>query len=155
MKFCLIDKIISIEKNKSIQSIKTLTIGEEYLQDHFPGFPVMPGVLMLEAMIQSAAWLLRSSLDFAPTIITLYEAINIRYGQFFIPGERLKIIVEMTGTEGELNYFKGKGETSTGQVVSGKFTLKAVSLGTMWPELSHKDEELRAYFRQKFAELSG
>ena len=91
MKFCLIDKIIAVEKNKSIRTLKNLTIGEEYLQDHFPGFPVMPGVLMLEAMVQSAGWLLRSSTDFAPTIITLAEATNIRYGHFFTPGASLRL----------------------------------------------------------------
>jgi len=155
MKFCLIDKIIAVEKNKSIRTLKNLTIGEEYLQDHFPGFPVMPGVLMLEAMVQSAGWLLRSSTDFAPTIITLAEATNIRYGHFFTPGSQLKVTVEMTGSEGELSHFKGKGEIAEGTALSGKFTLRATTLGKTFPNLSHKDEELKAYFRQKFEELGG
>ncbi len=155
MKFCLIDKIISLEKDKSIQAIKNLTIGEEYLKDHFPGFPVMPGVLMLEAMVQSAGWLLRLSRDFSPTIITLAEASNIRYGQFFTPGDQLKISVEMTGSDGELIHFKGKGELVSGQALSGKFTLKATTIGAIYPELSHKDEPLRDFFRKKFRELGG
>jgi len=155
MKFCLIDKIIAVEKNKSIRTLKNLTIGEEYLQDHFPGFPVMPGVLMLEAMVQSAGWLLRSSTDFASTIITLAEATNIRYGHFFTPGSQLKVTVEMTGSEGELSHFKGKGEIAAGTALSGKFTLRATTLGKTFPKLAHKDEELKAYFRQKFEELGG
>jgi len=155
MKFCLIDRIVSVKKNESIQTIKNLTMGEEYLQDHFPGFPVMPGVLMLEAMVQSAAWLLRSSTEFAPTIITLAEAINIRYGQFFTPGGQLKISVEMTGNEGELSHFKGRGEISAGTTVSGKFVLKATTLGKIYPNLSHKDETLRTCFRQQFDQLGG
>jgi 3-hydroxyacyl-[acyl-carrier-protein] dehydratase len=154
MKFCLIDKIIALEKDKSIEAIKNLTMGEEYLKDHFPGFPVMPGVLMLEAMVQSAAWLLRLSTDFAPTIITLAEVANIRYGQFFTPGGQLKISIEMLETEGELIHFKGKGEISSGQALSGKFTLKATTIGAIYPELSHKDEPLRDYFRKKFKELA-
>lgn len=155
MKFCLIDKITAVEKSKSIRTLKNLTIGEEYLQDHFPGFPVMPGVLMLEAMVQSAGWLLRSSADFAPTIITLAEAVNIKYGQFFTPGGQLKITVELTGQEGELSHFKGRGEVPAGTAVSGKFTLKAVTLANISPNLSHKDEELRTYFRKKFEQLGG
>jgi len=155
MKFSLIDKIVAVEKNKSIRTIKNLTMGEEYLQDHFPGFPIMPGVLMLEAMVQSAAWLLRSSTNFAATIITLEEATNVRYGQFFTPGSQLKITVEITGSEGELGHFKGRGEITAGTAVSGKFTLKATTLDKVYPNLTHKDEELRTYFREKFKQMGG
>jgi 3-hydroxyacyl-[acyl-carrier-protein] dehydratase len=155
MQFCLIDRIVSLEKDKSLQAVKNLTMGEEYLQDHFPGFPVMPGVLMLEAMVQSAAWLLRVSDDFKPTLVTLAEVNNIKYGQFFTPGGRLNITVEMLGREGELVHFKGKGETEAGVSCSGKFSLKAATLAALSPRLGEKDEALRTYFRQKFKELGG
>jgi 3-hydroxyacyl-[acyl-carrier-protein] dehydratase len=155
MKFCLIDKIVAIEKNKSVRAIKNLTMGEEYLQDHFPGFPVMPGVLMLEAMVQSAAWLLRASFDFKPTIITLAEANNIKYGQFFTPGGQMTLSVELIGQEGELNHFKGKGEIAAGVSCSGKFSLRATTLEAIYPHLAPKDEILRNYFRNKFKELGG
>ena len=56
MKFCLVDRIESIEPGKRIVCIKALSLAEEYLADHFPAFPVLPGVLMLEALTQSAAW---------------------------------------------------------------------------------------------------
>lgn len=151
----MIDKITAIEKNKSIRTIKNLTMGEEYLKDHFPGFPVMPGVLMLEAMVQSAAWLLRVSSDFAPTIITLAEVNNIKYGQFFIPGKQLKIHVELTGQETDLNNFKGIGEIDAGYAISGRFTLKASTISSLYPDLSRKDEIMREYFRKKIKELGG
>ena len=150
----MIDKIVAIEKEKSIRTIKNLTMGEEYLQDHFPGFPVMPGVLMLEAMVQSAAWLLRVTYDFKPTVITLAEANNIKYGQFFTPGGQLSLTVELTDQEGELKHFKGKGETAAGVSCSGKFSLRATSLEVIYPPLAFRDEILRNYFRNKFKELS-
>ena len=59
MRFTLLDRVLSIEPGKSITAIKTLSLAEEYLADHFPRFPVMPGVLMLESMTQAAAWTIR------------------------------------------------------------------------------------------------
>ena len=54
--FLLIDRIIDFQPGAKITAVKSLTMAEEYLADHFPNFPVMPGVLMLEAMTQAAAW---------------------------------------------------------------------------------------------------
>ena len=82
MRFSLIDRIISIEPGVKVTAVKTLSMSEEYLADHFPHFPVMPGVLMLEAMTQAAAWLVRDSEDFAHSIVVLKEACNVKYGQF-------------------------------------------------------------------------
>ena len=60
MRFTLIDRIVELEPGVQITAVKNLTMAEEYLADHFPHFPVMPGVLMLEAMTQAAAWLARA-----------------------------------------------------------------------------------------------
>ncbi|MGW8257129.1 MAG: 3-hydroxyacyl-ACP dehydratase FabZ family protein, partial [Thermoguttaceae bacterium] len=65
MRFSLIDRIVDVELGVRISAVKTLSMAEEYLADHFPHFPVMPGVLMLEAMTQASAWLVRYSEDFA------------------------------------------------------------------------------------------
>ena len=59
MRFVLVDRIISQETGQSLVAVKNLSLAEEYLADHFPGFPVMPGVLMLEALTQAGAWLVR------------------------------------------------------------------------------------------------
>ena len=65
MRFTLIDQITLLEPDKKIEAVKNVTLSEEYLQDHFPRFPVLPGVLMLEALTQASAWLIRVSEDFA------------------------------------------------------------------------------------------
>src|SRR6185312_11374358 len=59
MRFHLIDRILELEPGKRIRMVKNLTLGEEYLADHFPTFPVMPGVLMLQTLVEGSAWLLR------------------------------------------------------------------------------------------------
>jgi len=78
MYFSLIDKIDSLEPGKRIVATKSLSLAEEYLQDHFPNFPVMPGVLMLEALTQASAWLIRVSEDFSHSIVVLKEARNVK-----------------------------------------------------------------------------
>ncbi len=54
MRFVLIDRILDVQRGESLVAVKNLSLAEEYLSDHFPGFPVMPGVLMLEASPRQA-----------------------------------------------------------------------------------------------------
>ena len=82
MRFWLLDKIRSYKPEVELSAVKNVTMTEEYLADHFPEFPVLPGVFMLEAATQAAAWLLRLSENFAHSIISLKEARNIKYADF-------------------------------------------------------------------------
>ena len=61
MRFLLVDRILSLEPGRSITAIKNVSAAEEYLADHFPGYPVLPGVMMLECLVQTGAWLMRST----------------------------------------------------------------------------------------------
>ena len=61
MRFTLIDRILTLEPGRSITAIKNVSLAEEYLADHFPGFPVLPGVLMIAAMVPAVSWLLRKT----------------------------------------------------------------------------------------------
>ena len=74
MRFHLVDRIVEVQPGKSLRAVKNLTLGEEYLADHFPTFPVMPGVLMLETLVEAGAWLLRATDDFRHSVIVLREA---------------------------------------------------------------------------------
>ena len=94
MRFVLIDRILSVQRGESLVAVKNLSLAEEYLSDHFPGFPVMPGVLMLEALTQAGAWLIRDMEDFAHSIIVLKQAKTIKYGSFVEPGRQLELRVE-------------------------------------------------------------
>ena len=79
MRFHLIDRIDAVEPGKSLKAAKFLALGEEYLADHFPKFPVMPGVLMLQACVEAAAWLWRATTDFAHPVIVLRELQDLSY----------------------------------------------------------------------------
>src|ERR1700752_4943003 len=123
MRFNLVDRILEVEPGKRIRAVKNLTLGEEYLADHFPTFPVMPGVLMLQTLIEAGAWLLRITDDFQHSVIVLREARNVKYGTFMEPGKSLLVTVELSESTEDLANFKGKGEVEGNSAVSARFTL--------------------------------
>ena len=94
MKFKLIDRITDLVPGERISAVKALSQAEEYLADHFPRFPVMPGVLMVEAMTQAAAWLVRATEDYAHSMVLLANARNVTYKSFVSPGQLLELTVE-------------------------------------------------------------
>src|SRR5438477_5411679 len=100
MRFNLVDRIIEVQPGRGIRVAKNLTLGEEYLADHFPTFPVMPGVLMLQTLVEAGAWLLRISDDFRYSVIVLREAKNVKYGTFMEPGKRMVVTAELVEEDG-------------------------------------------------------
>src|SRR6516164_9655168 len=110
MRFTMVDRILAVQPGKSIRAATNLTLGEEYLADHFPTFPVMPGVLMLQTLVEAASWLLRVSEDFRHSVIVLREARNVKYGHFMEPGRRMLVTAELVEQNGPLATLKGKGE---------------------------------------------
>src|SRR5881392_954477 len=110
MRFNLVDRILEVESGRRIRAVKNLTLGEEYLADHFPTFPVMPGVLMLQTLVEAGAWLLRITDDFTHSVIVLREAKNVKYGNFMQPGKSMIVTAELAARDGSQAIFKGKGE---------------------------------------------
>jgi 3-hydroxyacyl-[acyl-carrier-protein] dehydratase len=119
MYFSLLDKITELTPGESITAEKFLTGDEEYLVDHFPNFPCMPGVLMLEAMYQAGAWLLRQSDNFARPIVLMKEVRNVKYGSFLEPGQTLVVNLQVQKVEGPVTRLKGQGTVGGKQAVSG------------------------------------
>src|SRR5438067_12892897 len=107
MRFNLVDRILEVEPGRRICTLKHLTLGEEYLADHFPTFPVMPGVLMLQALVETGAWLLRLSDEFQHSVIVLREAKSVKYGTFMEPGRQMTLTAELVEQAGSLATFKG------------------------------------------------
>src|ERR1041385_1727763 len=124
MRFSLIDRLVEVKPGQALRAVKALTLGEEYLADHFPTFPVMPGVLMLQTLVDAGAWLLRLSDDFRHSVIVLRDARNVKYGNLMEPGRRLVLTVELAeppaGPDQPLVTLKGKGETDGVATVSAK-----------------------------------
>src|SRR5262252_7741972 len=95
MRFNLVDRIVAVEPGRTLRAVKNLTLGEEYLADHFPTFPVMPGVLMLQTLVEAGAWLLRVTEDFRHSVIVLREAKGVKYGAFMEPGRRMTVTADL------------------------------------------------------------
>src|SRR3954469_6061571 len=106
MRFNLIDQIVEVQPGKTLRAVKNLTLGEEYLADHFPSFPVMPGVLMLQTLVESGAWLLRLTDDYPHSVIVLREARNVKYGTFMEPGKQLLLTVDLVEQDEHTATFK-------------------------------------------------
>lgn len=154
MKFVLIDRISELETGQRIVAHKALSLAEEYLGDHFPTFPVLPGVLMLEAMVQASAWIVRDALDFAPSLIVLKEARNVTYKSFLAPGQLLKIESDCKELTAEQSVFASRGTVAGREIVKGKLTLRHLSLADREPRLAEVDESIRRRMRELFELMS-
>jgi 3-hydroxyacyl-[acyl-carrier-protein] dehydratase len=153
MRFVLIDRITELNRGQSLVAVKNLSLAEEYLADHFPGFPVMPGVLMLEALTQAGAWLIRDMEDFAHSVIVLKQAKTIKYGSFVEPGRQLQLRVDLV-THGETETtFKGVGTIDGQEMVKGRITLTRYNLRDREPGLHSTDTLIIAGLRDLFGTL--
>ena len=153
MRFLLIDRITELESEKSITAVKNLSLAEEYLADHFPGFPVMPGVLMLETLIQAGGWLIRDAEDFAHSTIMLKEVRAIRYNSFVTPGNSLIVKMAVRKREGSVWDFNGTGTVNGDSAVSAKLTLEAFNLSDRNSALSESDALRRQTYRDLFTQI--
>ena len=155
MQFHLVDRIEQIESGKRIVTSKALSLAEEYLADHFPAFPVMPGVLMIEAMVQAAAWLVRVEQDFAKSMVVLTTARNVKYTYFVKPGNILRCEVEAMEIGPETSRFKAAGYVGDRQAVAGRIELRSFNLVDEKRGPASSDESIVAQLRQRFELVGG
>ncbi len=106
--FQFLDGVSEWRKGESLTARFRLTGKEEFLKDHFEGFPVMPGVLMLESLKQAASLLLSASGEFDRPIWRLVAVHDARFGQFVKPGNHLKVTVRKARTNGQAEVVDGR-----------------------------------------------
>ena len=154
MKFNLIDKVESLSDDK-IVAVKYVTLAEEYLADHFPTFPVLPGVMMLEAITQAATWLLHHRTKFAKSMAVLKEAKNVKYGTFVAPGQSLRVEVDLNKSTDTGATFKASGFTGAENslAVQARIELAYFNLAEKQPELATIDERLVHHNKARWAVL--
>ena len=142
MRFTLIDKIVKLDPGKSVTAVKNLSLAEEYLSDHFPGFPVMPGVLMLEAIVQAGAWLVRSTTGFQHSIVLLREAKNVKYVNFMQPGTQVTIKATVDSMTDDETRLRGQVVSNGNTMMSARVTLTHFNLADRSSALAATDENI-------------
>lgn len=123
MRFSQLDRIIELVPGERLVAVKSLTLGEEYLQDHFPRFPVMPGVLMMEAMFQASMWLVYASDQFTRSTVVLREARQVKFNDFVEPGNQLRVTSTWSKTDDSLVILQTQGEINERIAVRAKLSL--------------------------------
>ena len=124
----LVDRVLELEKGKRITALKNVSVNEPFFTGHFPHRPVMPGVLMLEAMAQAAALLAFDMLGVAPDDKTVYYFVGVDRARFkrpVEPGDQLILEVELDRMKAGIFKFKGRA------LVDGKLAAQAELLCTM------------------------
>ena len=114
--FLMVDRVISIDTGKSIRAIKNVTINEPFFMGHFPHRPVMPGVLMLEAMAQTAALLSFATAGVMPNEKSVYYFAGIDAARFkrpVEPGDQLMMDVSLLRAKSGIYKFKGEARVGT------------------------------------------
>lgn len=122
MRFELIDRVLE-RRQDTLVAVKSVTSAEEYLADHFPTFPVLPGVMMLEALVQAARRLVAEGPDAPARPLVVREVRNVKYGSFVQPGETLNIEVTLRRRDAEGYAFQGVGRVDGELAVQGRFRL--------------------------------
>ena len=123
MRFLLVDRILELERGKRATGIKNVTLSEDFFTHHFPDNPIMPGVLLTEALVQLTGWLIREQTDFTQIGVAVnFE--RLRFRKMARPGDQLRLEVEVLAWEGSTVDVKGKIHCEGALVASTEFTLE-------------------------------
>ena len=153
MRFTLLDRVLEIDPGKSITAIKTVSLAEEYLGDHFPRFPVLPGVFMLEALTQAAAWTIRLGEDFAHSMVVLRTARNVKYGDFVEPGRVLTVNVQVTAQDEKTTTVKATGSVDERTSLTARLVLERYNMADRLAHGAALDARVRSEMRKLWAIL--
>jgi len=129
MRWIWIDKFVAFESGKRASSIKNVTLAEEHLHDHFPGFPMMPETLMIEAMAQTAGILVGEAKDFKEKVV-LAKIRKAVFHDYVRPGDTLRL-------DAEIESIADEAASTTGKITRGEDLIAEVDL-----MFSHIDQNL-------------
>ena len=118
--FLMIDRVEEVVEGKSAKGYKNVTINEKFFNGHFPEYPVMPGVLILEALAQMGAICILSMEDFKGKIGFLVGADKVRWKKQVIPGDKINLEIEILKLRGSIGVGKGKATVDGSLVCEGE-----------------------------------
>jgi len=154
MRFRQLDKITELVLGERIVAVRHVRADEDYLRDHFPLFPVMPGVLMLEALFQASCWLVRATEEFENSVLVLKEARNVKFADFMEPNQTLEITAEIIKLESNTVLIKATGTKGETVAVSARLVIGKSNLQSKDADLEPLDQFLRESMRVQFEKLT-
>jgi 3-hydroxyacyl-[acyl-carrier-protein] dehydratase len=133
--FLLIDRVIAMTPRERIVAIKNVTINEPFFQGHFPGLPIMPGVLIVEAIAQAGGALLLTEVEDRAHKLMLFTGIErARFRRPVVPGDQVRIEVEVKSWRMNAVRMEGKAFVGEKRVAEATVTCQLVSRGVEQPE---------------------
>lgn len=118
--FLLLDRVTKIEPSKRITALKNVTFNESFFQGHFPGKPIMPGVLIVEAMAQAGGVLVYKSIQTDDNTVYFMSMDKVKFRKPVVPGDQLVLEVEAIQSRGKVWKFSGEAK------VNGELVCEAV-----------------------------
>ena len=118
--FLLVDKVVDFEKGKRIRAIKNVTINEPFFQGHFPGHPIMPGVLIIEAMAQVGAILAFRSADVKNKVVYFMGIDKARFRKPVLPGDVIELTLEVKKIRGDIWIFTAEAKVNDKAVANAE-----------------------------------
>jgi beta-hydroxyacyl-ACP dehydratase FabZ len=128
--FLLIDRILEMELGKRIVGLKNVTVNEPYFVGHFPGYPIMPGVLILESLAQAGAILIKKTLNLSDDKLMLFLGIDkAKFRKPVFPGDQLRLEMELTRLHSRSAKAKGQAYVDQTVVAEGELFMMIVDRG--------------------------
>ena len=118
--FLLVDRIIELEPGKRVVGLKNVTANEEYFNGHFPGYPVMPGVLIIEALAQTGAVGVLSMDEYKGELVLFAGIDKVKFRRQVVPGDQLRLEVEVTKLRGRVGKCQAKAFVGEELAVEGE-----------------------------------
>jgi len=120
--FLLVDRIVDLEPGKKVIGIKNVTINEQFFQGHFPALPIMPAVLVVEAIAQVGAYLALKSTEGRKRIVYFTGMEHIKFRRPVVPGDQMRIEVDVIARRGDFWRLHGEARVNGDVAVKGNVT---------------------------------